>query len=249
MYNTDKAECICTLRRVRRIGIAFSKPSVNRKFSKTIEAMELTDKQKQFFEYLEERMDEDGRIPSLREAAVDLGVSHTAVAQMINQLEKKKVIKREGRYGRTIRLYGTSRENQRFRSGRELPVIGQITAGLPMYAQQEWEGTVVVDEAIFTGDNLFCLRIKGQSMKDAGIFDGDLVVCEPRQYAENGEIVAVLIKGEEATVKRFFLFSDHIELRPANDAYPVMCYPFNELLVQGKIVGVIRGKHREFDGK
>lgn len=218
------------------------------KTCKKIEAMELTDKQQQFFEYLQERMDEEGRIPSLRQAAVELGVSHTAVAQMMNQLEKKNVLEREGRYGRTIRLFGTSGESRRFKGGRELPVIGQITAGLPMYAQQEWEGTVVVDESMFPGDNLFCLRIKGQSMKDAGIFDGDLVVCEPRQYAENGEIVAVLIKGEEATVKRFFLYSDHIELRPENDAFPVMCYPFNELLVQGKVVGVIRGKHKEFDG-
>jgi repressor LexA len=211
--------------------------------------MELTDKQQQFFDYLTERMDEDGRIPTLRQAAVDLGVSHTAVAQLMNQLEKKNVLEREGYYGRTIRLYPEPRESRKSRTGRELPIVGQVTAGLPMYAQQEWEGTVVVDSSVFPGDNLFCLRIKGQSMKDAGIFDGDLAVCEPRQYAENGEVVAVLIKGEEATVKRFFLYADHIELRPANDAYQVMCYPFSELLVQGKVVGVIRGKHAEFDGE
>lgn len=210
--------------------------------------MELTEKQQQFFEYLQQRMDEEGRIPSLRQTAVELGVSHSAVAQMMNQLEKKNVIERQGRYGRTIRLFGPPGEGRRLRSGRELPVIGQITAGLPMYAQQEWEGTVVVDESIFPGENLFCLRIKGESMKNAGIFHGDLVVCEPRQYAENGEVVAVLIKGEEATVKRFFLYSDHIELRPENPDYPVMCYPFSELLVQGKVIGVIRGKHGEFDG-
>lgn len=211
--------------------------------------MELTEKQQQFLEYLTNRMDEDGRIPSLRQAAVDLGVSHTAVAQLMNQLEKKGVLARDGHYSRTIRLYPGPKEKQYSGRGRELPIIGQITAGLPMYAQQEWEGTLVVDDSIFTGDNLFCLRIRGQSMKDAGIFDGDLVVCEPRQYAENGEIVAVLIKGEEATVKRFFLYPDHIELQPANDEYEVMCYPFSDLLVQGKVVGVIRGKHREFDGE
>jgi repressor LexA len=210
--------------------------------------MELTDKQKQVLDYVTERMDEDGRIPTLRQAAVDLGVSHTAVAQLMNQLEKKNVLRREGYYGRTIRLYPESRESGRPRIGRELPIVGQITAGLPMYAQQEWEGTVVVDSSVFPGDNLFCLRIKGQSMKDAGILDGDLVVCEPRQYAENGEIVAVLINGEDATVKRFFLYADHIELRPANDDYQVMCYPFSDLLIQGKVVGVIRGKHAEFDG-
>lgn len=217
--------------------------------------MELTDKQRQLLDYLTERMDEEGHVPTLRQAAADLGVSHTAVAQLMNQLEKKNVLEREGYYGRTIRLYPglkekeNENENRISRTGRELPIIGQVTAGLPMYAQQEWEGTVVVDSSVFPGDNLFCLRIKGQSMKDAGIFDGDLVVCEPRQYAENGEIVAVLVKGEEATVKRFFLYSDHIELRPANDEYQVMCYPFGELLVQGKVVGVIRGKHAEFDGK
>lgn len=208
----------------------------------------LTEKQQQFLDFLKARIDEDGRVPSLRQAAVELGVSHTAVAQLMNQLEKKGVLEREGHYSRTIRFYSDPREKDPCRRGRELPIIGQVTAGLPMYAQQEWEGTMVVDESVFSGDNLFCLRIKGQSMKDAGILDGDLVVCEPRQYAENGEIVAVLIRGEEATVKRFFLYSDHIELRPANDAYPVMCYPFSDLLVQGKVVGVIRGNHAEFDG-
>ena len=211
--------------------------------------MELTEKQRQFFDYLTERMDDDGRIPTLRQAAADLGVSHTAVAQLMTQLERKGALEREGHYSRTIRLYPGQVESQGVRRGRELPIIGQVTAGLPMYAQQEWEGTVLVDPSIFAGENLFCLRIKGQSMKDAGIFDGDLVVCEPRQYAENGEIVAVLIRGEEATVKRFFLYADHIELRPANDAYQVMCYPFSDLLIQGKVVGVIRGRHAEFDGK
>lgn len=211
--------------------------------------MELTEKQQQFLDYLMGRIDEDGRIPSLRQAAGDLGVSHTAVAQLMNQLEKKGVLERKGHYSRTIRLYPDLREKIHPSRGRVLPIIGEVTAGLPMYAQQEWEGTMVVDDSVFAGENLFCLRITGQSMKDAGILDGDLVVCEPRQYAENGEIVAVLIKGEEATVKRFFLFSDHIELRPANDEYPVMCYPFSDLLVQGKVVGVIRGKHAEFDGE
>ncbi len=211
--------------------------------------MELTDKQQQLLDYLTERMDGEGRIPTLRQTAADLGVSHTAVAQLMSQLEKKNVLEREGYYGRTIQLYPGPREVTRSLPGRELPIVGQITAGLPMYAQQEWEGTVVVDSSVFPGDNLFCLRIKGQSMRDAGILDGDLVVCEPRQYAENGEVVAVLIKGEEATVKRFFRYADHIELRPANDDYQIMCYPFSELLVQGKVVGVIRGKHAEFDGE
>ncbi|MBW1636926.1 MAG: transcriptional repressor LexA [Deltaproteobacteria bacterium] len=209
--------------------------------------MDLTEKQKHFFDYLADRISEDGRAPSLRQAAADMGVSHTAVAQLMAQLERKGMLEREGYYGRTVRLFSKPREQQQGGRGRALPVIGQVTAGLPMYAQQEWEGTVVVDSLIFAGENLFCLRIKGDSMREAGILDGDLVVCEPRQYAENGEIVAVLIKGEDATVKRFFLHADHIELHPENDDFSVVCYPFSEVLVQGKVVGVVRGKNSEFD--
>ena len=213
--------------------------------------MELTEKQQQLLDYLSDRQEEDGRVPSLRQTAVDLGVSHTAVAQLMGQLEKKGVLERDGHYSRTVRFFpeGRERGSERGARGRLLPIIGEIRAGLPMYAQQEWAGTVVVDASVLTGDNLFCRRVKGQSLKEAGILDGDLVVCEPRQYAENGEVVAALVRGEEATVKRFFVYSDHIELRPANDEFPVMCYPFSEVLVQGKVVGVMRGRHELFDGK
>ena len=74
-----------------------------------------------------------------------------------------------------------------------------------MYAQQEWDGSVVLDARVYRGQNLFALRIDGDSMKEVGILDGDLAICEPRQYARNGEIVVALIHGEEATVKRFYL--------------------------------------------
>ncbi len=202
--------------------------------------MRLTGKQEHFYKYLKEKIIADGRAPSLRRMALDMGVSHTAVAQMIQQLEKKGLLERDGHYSRTIRLTSSKDSTTENVGARRLPVIGQVTAGLPMYAQQEWDGTIIVDGSRFRGENLFCLRIKGDSMRNAGILDGDLVVCEPRQYAEDGEVVAVLIHGEEATVKRFFLHSDHVEMRPENDAYPVMHYQFGELLVQGKVVGVIR---------
>lgn len=214
--------------------------------------VDMTEKQRKFYDYLENKLREQGKAPSLRQAAADLGVSHNAVAQLMHQLESKGLLAREGRYSRSVRLLSVEPENRSQSMGRgrgrELPIIGQVTAGLPMYAQQEWDGTVVVDHSLFPGDNLFCLRISGDSMQGAGILDGDLVICEPRQYAESGEVVAVLLYGEEATVKRFFLHSDHIELRPENEAYPVMRYQFNELLVQGKVVGVVRGNIGMFDG-
>ncbi len=201
--------------------------------------MNLTEKQQTFFTYLQKKLTENGCAPSLREAADDLGVSRNAVAQLIGQLERKKVIEREGRYSRSIRILPERPLGKRDRV-RELPVVGQITAGLPMYAQQEWDGSVLVDGTMFSGNNLFCLRIRGNSMQDSGILNGDLVICEPRQYAENGEIVAVLIGEEEATVKRFFLGDNYIELRPENKTFEPVRYPFSEIMVQGKVVGVIR---------
>ncbi len=203
---------------------------------------ELTAKQQRLLGYLEQENHRRGRTPSLRQAAADLGISHAAVAQTLKALETKGVVRREGRYSRTVRLLGPDRERRapNDRRGREIPVIGRIRAGLPMYAQQEWDDSVVVDAGRFPGASLFALRVKGDSMQDAGILDGDLAICEPRQYARNGEIVVALIDQEEATVKRFYRAGDQIELHPANRAYAVMRYAFEQILIQGKVVGIQR---------
>ena len=201
---------------------------------------EPTPKQKEVLDYLAREIGRTGDAPSLRQAAADLGISHAAVAQLIRALEKKGYLRRDGRYGRRIYLLNRAREAAAVQRWRQVPIIGRITAGLPLYAQQEWDGTLVIDRAVFRGENLFALRVSGDSMKDAGILDGDLAVCEPRQYAENGEIVAALVGDEEATVKRFFLRDDHIELRPENPDYAPLRYGFGEVLVQGKVVGIQR---------
>ena len=202
---------------------------------------ETTPKQQQFLQYLEKEISRTGKAPSLRHAAAAMGVSHAAIAQLIKGLETKGIIKREGRYSRTIHLLNRARQTVGSMRWAEVPIIGRIAAGLPLYAQPEWDGTLVVDTAVYGGTNLFALRVKGDSMKEAAILEGDLVICEPRQYAENREIVVALIHQEEATVKRFFLHKKHIELRPANPAYKPMTYTFDEVLIQGKVVGVHRG--------
>jgi repressor LexA len=202
---------------------------------------ELTAKQQRFLSYLKREITRTGKAPSLRQAAVDMGVSHAAVSQLIKALEEKEVIKRDGRYSRTIHVLNRAQETSGIMRWREVPIIGSIAAGLPLYAQQEWDGSIVVDAAVFRGPNLFALRVKGDSMKGAAILDGDLVICEPRQFAENGEIIVALINQEEATVKRFFRRTKHIELRPENPAHKPVAYPFNQILVQGKIIGVQRG--------
>jgi len=201
----------------------------------------LTAKQQRFLDYLQREITNSGQAPSLRQAATDLGVSHAAVAQTLRALEGKGYVKREGRYSRTVYLLNRARQASALQRGREIPVIGRVTAGLPMYAQTEWDGTTVLDNAVFRGQNLFALRIKGDSMKNVGILNGDLAICEPRQYAQNGEIIVALINNEEATVKRFFLHDDHVELRPENANYPPMRYSFSEVLIQGKVIGIQRG--------
>ena len=202
----------------------------------------LTDKQAHLLAYLQQAIKREGQAPSLRQAAADLGVSHAAVAQSLRTLEDKGYVKREGRYSRTIHILNQARETAGHQRWREIPVVGQVTAGLPMYAQEEWGGSVVLDAGLYHGQHLFALRIKGDSMQGAGILDGDLVICEPRQYAQNGEIVVALIHSEEATVKRFFLHRDCIELRPENSRYKPVRYGFDEVLVQGKVVGLQRGR-------
>ncbi len=201
----------------------------------------LTEKQQRLLDYFQGVIAEEGTPPSLRRAASDLAVSHAAVAQGLKTLEEKGYVRREGRYSRSVFLLNRVQETAALQRWCEVPVVGRVTAGLPMYAQQEWDGTLVLDTAVYRGRNLFALRIKGDSMKDAGLLDGDLAICEPRQYARNREIVVALIREEEATVKRFFLHSDHIELRPENPEYTPMRYGFDEVMLQGKVVGIHRG--------
>ncbi len=201
----------------------------------------LTAKQQRVLDYLRHEITTSGQVPSLRQAAAELGVSHAAIAQIIKALEEKGCLKREGRYSRTVYLLNRAYEPSAAQRWREIPIIGRVMAGLPMYAQTEWDGSTVLDAAVFRGQNLFALRVKGQSMKNIGILDGDLAICEPRQYAQNGEIVVALINNEEATVKRFFLRKNHIELRPENTDFSSMRYGFGEILVQGKVIGIQRG--------
>jgi repressor LexA len=202
---------------------------------------ELTTKQNRVLRHMQRAISRRGRVPSLRQMAADLGVSHAAVAQIIRALEDKGCLKRDGRYSRNIYLLNRTHQTAAPHRWREIPIIGQVTAGLPMYAQQEWDGTLVIDADIFPVQNVFALHVRGNSMLKAGILDGDMVICEPRQYAHDGEIVVALVHDDEATVKRFFLHEDHIELRPENPRFKTQRYNFDEVMVQGKVIGVQRG--------
>ena len=201
----------------------------------------LTEKQKKLLDYLRYEISRTGSAPSLRAAAADLSVSHAAVAQALKTLEKKGVIRRQGRYSRTVHLLDDTGKQDLASRQKHIPVIGRITAGLPMYAQQEWDGSIIVDDRLYPGDHLFALKIQGHSMKNAGILDRDIAICSPRQYAHNREIVVALVHGEEATVKRFFLHPGFIELRPENPEFKPRTYDFDDILIQGKVIGIVRG--------
>jgi repressor LexA len=200
----------------------------------------LTPRQQELLNYLDREINRRRRPVSLRQTAAALGISHTAVSRLIHTLEEKGYLRRGGRYSRDIALLEDETMPDSGGSCREVPVIGQIAAGLPLYAQQEYDGAVIVDAALFRGANLFALRVRGDSMRDAGILDGDLAICEPRQFADNGEVVVALVNDEEATVKRFFYKGDHIILQPENPAYIPMRYGLGDVLIQGKVIGVLR---------
>lgn len=202
---------------------------------------ELTQKQQLLLTYFEQEIKRGGKAPSLRQAAAKFGVSHAAIVQLITALEEKGCLRRDGRYSRSIYLLNRAREVSALQRWQEIPIIGKITAGRPMYAQEEWDGTLVVDASLYRGRSLFALQVSGDSMIQAGILDHDLAICEPRQYAQNGEIVVALIQQQEATIKRFFLHAGHIELRPENSNYRPLTYGFDEVLIQGKVIGIQRG--------
>ena len=134
---------------------------------------DITSKQQRFLDYLKQELRRSGKTPSLRQAARSLGVSHAAVSQMLKSLEAKGLVRRDGRYSRTVHLLNRAGEPTAAIRWLEVPVIGRIAAGLPLYAQPEWDGSLVVDAAVYRSPHLFALRVKGDSMKDAAILDGD----------------------------------------------------------------------------
>ena len=200
----------------------------------------LTEKQKKVMAFLKSRLGQSGETPSLRDMAKSLAISHAAVAQTLKLLETKGYIRRLGRYSRNIVMLDEIGSTDADYRKKVVPIVGRITAGLPIYASQAWAGSLLVDDTLYPGDNLFALKVQGQSMKNAGILDRDIAICRPRQYAVDREIVVALINGEEATVKRFFLHADHIERRPENPEFSPQTYGFDDIMIQGKVIGIIR---------
>lgn len=190
----------------------------------------INDKQKAIFEYIKEIISQRGVAPSVREIGEAVGLRSTSSVQYnLNVLEDAGYIKRDANLKRTIRICGSA-ENV-----SHIPLLGTVTAGVPILATQQIEDYIAISG--IKGSNLFALNVKGDSMVNAGIFDGDIVVVEQTPVADNGDIVVALI-GEEATVKRFYKEKGHFRLQPENDKYePIIV---DECAILGKVKTLIR---------
>lgn len=190
----------------------------------------LNDKQKEIFEYIKEIISQRGIAPSVREIGSAVGLSSTSSVQYnLNALEEAGYITRESNLKRTIRICGSAA------TVSHIPLLGTVTAGVPILATQQIEEYIALSGV--SGANLFALHVKGDSMINAGIFDGDIVVVEQTPVAENGDIVVALIN-DEATVKRFYKENGQFRLQPENDKYePIIV---DECAVLGKVKTLIR---------
>ena len=198
--------------------------------------MDLTKRQKEIFDYIRKYAAKTGYPPTVREIgkAVGLHSSSTVHAHLAN-LEKIGLLRRDPTKPRAIELL-VDKAKQALR-GPGLPLVGEVAAGEPVLAEENIEEYLELPGVIGGEDGDYILRVKGDSMKDAGILAGDYVVVKQADDAVNGEIVVALLE-HEATVKRFFREKDRIRLQPENSAYKPIRTKEAQLL--GKVVGVFR---------
>ena len=198
--------------------------------------LNLTKRQQEIFEFIKRYSAKHGYPPTVRDIgkAIGLTSSSTVHAHLAN-LEKVGLLRRDPTKPRAIELLVDKAKGMVTPTG--LPVVGQVAAGQPVLAEENIEDYSEIPPIAGGDQGGFVLRVSGDSMKDAGIFDGDHVVVREQRSARNGEIVVALV-GEEATVKRFFKERDHVRLQPENEALEPIRTREVELL--GRVVGVLR---------
>jgi repressor LexA len=204
----------------------------------------VSDRQRAILEYVREYIEQHGYPPTVREIGEAVGLrSPSTVHAHLAQLERAGLLRRDPTKPRALELADRRREEAAPEPQvRRLPLVGQIAAGGPLLAEENVEDYVAVPEPLSKGGEEFLLRVRGDSMINAGILDGDIVVVERRQDARNGEIVVALAgddeSADEATVKRFFRENGRIRLQPENDALePIYA---RDVDIIGRVVGVCR---------
>jgi repressor LexA len=198
--------------------------------------LNLTKRQQEIFDYVKRYAREHGYPPTVRDIgkAIGLTSSSTVHAHLAN-LEKLGLLRRDPTKPRAIEVLADKAKAAAAPPG--LPLVGQVAAGQPVLAEENIEEYVAVPPIAGGEEGHFVLRVKGDSMKDVGIYDGDNVVVRQQETARNGEIVVALVD-DEATVKRFFRERDHVRLQPENAAVePIRS---RDVQVLGRVVGVFR---------
>ncbi len=208
---------------------------------------ETTRKEKAILKFIEEQVKANGYPPSVREIGKAIGLSSTATVHgYLAKLEKQGFIKKEDKKGRTLKVIkGTDgkplqESNKNFYTQKEMvevPVIGKITAGQPILAVENVTDTFPIPIDFVGNCDSFMLTVRGESMIEAGILDGDYILVKKQNNANNGEIVVALIE-DEATVKTFYKEKDHIRLQPENHTMDPIIVPNCQIL--GKVAGVFR---------
>lgn len=205
-------------------------------------SMQLTEKQQRALEFIQSEIGDRGRPPTLREIGSEIGVTSTnGVRYVLDALVRKGFLERSPMLSRGIELTERSMKPNMRSDIREVPVLGRIAAGVPITATENHEGRVLVDKSIAPTDDTFALRVRGESMIDAGIREGDVIFARPQRTADSGDIVVAMI-GDEATVKYYKPVGARILLEPANTRFkPIIVEtgtPGFQIL--GKVVGLMR---------
>ncbi len=200
--------------------------------------MDLTKRQQEIFDFIKRYSAKYGYPPTVRDIgkAVGLASSSTVHAHLAN-LERIGLLRRDPSKPRAIELLDRAAAGVRSLVRSGLPVVGQVAAGQPVLAEENIEDYVQTPPCAGGEDGEYLLRIRGESMRDAGILPGDMVVVRSQDVAQDGEIVVALV-GEEATVKRFFREADHVRLQPENASMePIRT---RDVRILGKVVGLMR---------
>ncbi|MEN6521818.1 MAG: transcriptional repressor LexA [Armatimonadota bacterium] len=199
---------------------------------------ELSPRQRQILDYIVQHIEMHGYPPTVREIgeAVNLSSSSTVHAHLRN-LEEAGLIRRDAVLTRAIQIVAGTTTSFKPKKVVSLPVVGQVAAGKPMLAVEDIIDTYPVPQEFLSGTDGFMLKVRGESMIEDGINDGDYVVVRRQQTADNGETVVALVDNE-ATVKRFYLEDGRIRLQPANSTMEPMYFPHVDIV--GKVVGLVR---------
>lgn len=198
----------------------------------------LTAKQRRVLEYLTEMVRTRGYPPTLGEIGERFGIRSTnGVRAHLRALEKKGYIRRRARTSRGIELVVPLAFRIPPEGCAEVPVVGRVAAGIPILAVENIERTLVLDKDLVKGEGCFALRVKGDSMIEDGILDGDYVLVRPQPSAENGDIVVALLE-DEATVKRFYKEKGQVRLQPANAGMTPLFV--KEARILGKVIALVR---------